>query len=138
MEARGGEDDEVVLVAAATYLPWGYLRLRQASVRFCSVPLAAPAFDDYIIGMTITLELPESAAAVLRGAWDDLPMAALESLAVEGYRSGKLSSAEVGKMLGHSNRWESEDFLAAHHAWPGTTRQEFEADLATLEHLRRA
>ena len=103
-----------------------------------SSSLAVPVFGDYIIGMTITLELSESAAAVLRGAWDDLPMAALESLAVEGYRSGKLSSAEVGKMLGHSNRWESEDFLAAHHAWPGTTRQEFEADLATIEHLRRA
>ena len=62
----------------------------------------------------------------------------MESLAVEGYRSGRLPSAEVGKMLGHSNRWESEDFLAAHHAWPGTTRQEFEADLTTLERLRRA
>lgn len=88
--------------------------------------------------MTITLELPDSAAAVLRSAWDDLPKATLESLAVEGYRSGKLSRAEVGKMLGHSNRWESQDFLAAHQAWPGTTSKELEADLATLDRLRRA
>ena len=86
--------------------------------------------------MTITLELPDNAAAVLRNAWDDLPKATLESLAVEGYRSGRLSCAEVGNMLGHMARWESEEFLAAHHAWPGTTRQELESDLATLDRLR--
>jgi hypothetical protein len=88
--------------------------------------------------MVITLELPEQAEAVLRNAWDDLPKAALESLAAEGYRAGKLSCAEVGQMLGHSARWESEDFLSAHGAWPGTTIEEIESDLATLERLTRA
>lgn len=48
------------------------------------------------------------------------------------------SCAEVGQMLGHSARWESEDFLSAHGAWPGTTIEEIESDLATLEHLKRA
>lgn len=88
--------------------------------------------------MTITLKLPEQAEAVLRAAWDDLPRAALESLAVEGYRAGKLSCAEVGRMLGHSTRWEAEGFLSAHGVWPGTTIEEFESDLAVLERLNRA
>jgi hypothetical protein len=88
--------------------------------------------------MTITLEVPEQAEAALRGAWSDLPKAALESMAVEGYRTGKLSCAEVGTMLGHSARWESEDFLSAHRAWPGTTVEELESDLRTIDRLTRA
>jgi len=82
--------------------------------------------------MTITLELSDQVEAVLRKAWADLPRATLESLAAEGYRSGKLSCAEVGKMLGHASRWESESFLAAHGAWPGTTLAELTSDLTTL------
>lgn len=88
--------------------------------------------------MTLTLHLPDRIAATLQSAWDDLPRATLESLAVEGYRSGRLSCAEVGEMLGHTSRWESEDFLAAHGAWPGTTIEELESDLATLDRLREA
>jgi hypothetical protein len=88
--------------------------------------------------MTLTLQLPDRVAALLQSAWDDLPRATLESLAVEGYRSGKLSSAQVGEMLGHASRWESEDFLADHGAWPGTTVEEFQSDLATLDRVRGA
>ncbi len=71
--------------------------------------------------MTLTLQLPDRVAALLQRAWDDLPRATLESLAVEAYRSGKLSCTQVGEMLCHASRWESEDFLAAHGMWPGTT-----------------
>ena len=88
--------------------------------------------------MTLTIQIPDRVAALLQSAWDDLPSATLESLAVEGYRSGRLSCGQVGEMLGHATRWESEDFLAAHGAWPGTTVGELESDLATLDRLRRA
>lgn len=88
--------------------------------------------------MTLTLQLPDRIAALLRSAWDDLPRATLESLAIEGYRSGKLSCAEVGEMLGQASRWESEEFLAAHGAWPGTTVEELQSDLAALDRLRGA
>ena len=88
--------------------------------------------------MTLTLQLPDGIAALLRDAWDDLPRATLESLAIEGYRSGKLSCAEVGEVLGHSSRWEAEEFFAAHGAWPGTTVEELQSDLAALDRLRGA
>jgi hypothetical protein len=86
--------------------------------------------------MTITLRLSDRIAAVLQNAWDDLPRATLESLAMEGYRSGRLSQSEVGELLGHASRWESEEFLAAHGVWPGTTVAEFQSDLAALDRLR--
>jgi hypothetical protein len=88
--------------------------------------------------MTLTLQLPDRVAALLQSTWDDLPRATLESLAVEGYRSGRLSCAQVGEMLGHTSRWESEDFLADHGTWPGTTVEEFQSDLATLDRVRGA
>ncbi len=88
--------------------------------------------------MTLTLELSDRAAALLQGAWDDLSRVTLESLAVEGYRSGRLSCGQVGELLGHASRMESEDFLAAHGAWPGTSLEEFQSDLATLDRLRGA
>ena len=87
--------------------------------------------------MTVTFQLPDRAAATLRNAWDDLSQAALESLAVEGYRSGKLSCAQVGDLLGYKSRWEAEDFLAAHGVWPGSTVEDLESDLATLDRLRQ-
>ncbi len=88
--------------------------------------------------MTLTLELPDRVAALLQGSWDDLPRATLESLAVEGYRSGKLSCSQVGEILGFSSRWEAENFLAEHGAWPGTTVEELHSDTAALDSLRDA
>jgi hypothetical protein len=77
-------------------------------------------------------------AATLHEAWDNLPQATFESLAVEGYRCGKLSAAEVGEMLGHTSRWETEDFLSAHGVWTGTTVEDLASVLATLARLREA
>lgn len=88
--------------------------------------------------MTLTLDIPDHAGALLSQTWDDLPRATLESLAVEGFRSGKLSCAQVGELLDHASRWESEAFLADHGVWPGTTMEEFQSDLATLDRLREA
>lgn len=45
--------------------------------------------------MTLTLQLPDRIATMLQQAWDDLPRATLESLAVEGYRTGRLSCAQI-------------------------------------------
>jgi hypothetical protein len=43
--------------------------------------------------MQITIELPEDIVAGLESKWKDLPRAALESLALEAYRSRALTAA---------------------------------------------
>jgi hypothetical protein len=43
--------------------------------------------------MQITLELPEDIAEGLESKWNDLARAALESLALEAYRSHALTAA---------------------------------------------
>ena len=61
--------------------------------------------------MRITLDLSEDVAQDLESKWKDLPRAALESLAVEGHRSGALTAYQVRRMLGFQTRMEVDGFL---------------------------
>jgi hypothetical protein len=49
--------------------------------------------------MQITLELPEDIVQDLRSKWKDLPRAALESLALEAYRSHALTATQLRRLL---------------------------------------
>ena len=63
--------------------------------------------------MTLTLDIPDEIAAQLASAGQDLSRAALEALAIEGYRRGALTQLHVGHLLGMS-RIRTEDFLSEH------------------------
>lgn len=54
--------------------------------------------------MHITLELPEGIAQGLGARWKDLPRVALESLALEAYRSRVLTAAQLRRLLGFATR----------------------------------
>ena len=69
--------------------------------------------------MQITLELPEDIAQGMESKWKDLPRAALESLALEAYRSHAITAAQLRRLLAF-------DFTAA----------DFAQDRATLRQLR--
>jgi hypothetical protein len=43
-----------------------------------------------------------------------LPRAALESLALEGYRSGALSATQARRLLGFATRYELDGFFKEH------------------------
>ena len=49
--------------------------------------------------MQITIELPEDIVVRLESKWKDLPRAALESLALEAYRSRALTVAQLRRLL---------------------------------------
>ena len=88
--------------------------------------------------MKLTVDIPESAAPALLASYTEMSRALVESLAVEGYRSGRLSTHTVGQMLGHESRWQTQDFLAEHDAWPAQSVEEFEKELSNLERLHLA
>ncbi|MGH9455731.1 MAG: UPF0175 family protein, partial [Terriglobia bacterium] len=52
------------------------------------------------------IDLPQDIEQCLQKQWGDLPRHALESLAIEGYRSRVLSRAQVRRMLGFETRAE--------------------------------
>jgi hypothetical protein len=60
---------------------------------------------------SIAIDIPEDIARQLSEKWGSLSRGALEAIAIEGYRSGALSQAQVQRILGHSSRWETDAFL---------------------------
>jgi Uncharacterised protein family (UPF0175) len=85
--------------------------------------------------VTVTITIPDVLAPSLNRAQPSLPRVLLDGFAVEAYRQGVLSAAEVGVLMGHDSRWETEDFLAAHDAWPGTTAEQVAEDGRKLNAL---
>jgi hypothetical protein len=85
--------------------------------------------------MQITLELPEDIARGLACKWNDLPRAALESLALEAYRSGTLTAAEIRRLLGFETRIHLDAFLKDHGVFDYTA-SDFEQDREVLRNLR--
>ena len=78
--------------------------------------------------MTVTLTIPDVLAGSLKRVQPALQGLLLDGFAVEAYRQGMLSAAEIRILLGHESRWETEEFLAAHDAWPGTTATDVSED----------
>ena len=84
--------------------------------------------------MRITLELPEDIAEGLESKWKDLPRAALESLALEAYRSHALTAAQIRRLLGFETRMQVDAFLKEHEIFDYSAA-DFERDRATLQDL---
>ena len=85
--------------------------------------------------MQITLDLPEDIAKGLGTRWKDLPRAALESLALEAYRSQALTAAQLRRLLGFETRMQVDAFLKEHEIYDLTVA-DFEQDRETLRQLR--
>jgi len=85
--------------------------------------------------MQILLELPADIAEGLESKWKDLPRAALESLALEAYRSRALTAAQLRRLLGFETRMQVDAFLKEHEIF-GYTAADFEQDIETLRELR--
>ena len=85
--------------------------------------------------MQITIELPEDIAVGLESRWKDLPRAALESLALEAYRSRALTAAQLRRLLGFETRMQVDVFLKKHDIFDYLAG-DFEQDRETLRELR--
>ena len=86
--------------------------------------------------MQITLEVPEDIAQGLESSWKDVPRVALESLALEGYRSGGLTAAQLRRLLGFETRMQVDAFLKEHEVYDYTV-DDFEEDRETLRRLHQ-
>ncbi len=86
--------------------------------------------------MNVAIEIPEELSAPLAQRWRDVPRGVLEAVAAEAYRSGAWTSFQVGQLLGHTSRWETEEFLKRVGAWLHYGADDLEHDLANLRSLR--
>jgi predicted HTH domain antitoxin len=74
----------------------------------------------------------------LQAKWGDLPKRAREALAIEGYRSGALSQAQVQELLGLATRWEVDALLKRAGAYLDYTESDLDRDLANSRRSRAA
>ena len=88
--------------------------------------------------MRIAIDLPQEIASRLARQDGDLSRVTLEALAAYGYRSGKLTHAEVQRIVGFSSRCETDAFLKDAGAYLDYTEGDLKQDLVLSEQLTRS
>jgi predicted HTH domain antitoxin len=85
--------------------------------------------------MEVTISLPEDISESLRGQWGNVSRHALETLAVEGYRTNALSETQVRRLLGLETRFEVHALLKDHKVPLRYAQADLEEDLAAQRSL---
>ena len=86
--------------------------------------------------MTLTINIPDGVARDLIAGEADLSRRALEALALEEYKSGRLTRPAVRELLGFETRDELEGFLKAHSVIEDLpTREDLERERQDLRSL---
>ena len=85
--------------------------------------------------MNLTLTIPDDLAAQIAATGKDPARAALEAVAVDGYRSGHLSENEVRVMLGYETRMQVHALLAEHNVDLQYTEEQLRQDIAASNKL---
>ncbi len=84
--------------------------------------------------MQYSVIIPDTIAMQLERRSGNVSRQFAEALAVQKYRSREFTAFQVGEMLGHRSRWETDAFLKKHHCC-GYTEEDFEQDGKTLDEL---
>lgn len=82
--------------------------------------------------MNVAIEIPDDIGRVLATQAGDISRAVLEAVAVEAYRAGTITPAQVQQMLGLRSRWETESFLGRAEAYQDYTMDDLERDIAAI------
>jgi hypothetical protein len=85
--------------------------------------------------MNIVVRIPDAFASRLAEQGQDLERQALEALALESYRSGRMTKAEMREALGFAVVDEVDGFLKAHAVYQLYDLTELERDRRTLDAL---
>ena len=81
--------------------------------------------------MQVHLDLPEDIASALIAGGQDIVRAAAESVAIEGYRNGRLSEEQVRRLLGFESRLQVHGFLKAHRVHLNYSETDLDHDVET-------
>jgi hypothetical protein len=84
--------------------------------------------------MQLRVEIPDEIATCLAAAGGDLARRALEGLALEELRAGRITESQLRRMLGLA-RIELDGFLKAHGIDPDYTIDDFEQERKALKDL---
>jgi predicted HTH domain antitoxin len=85
----------------------------------------------------VAIQIPDDIGPVLAAQAGSVSRAVLEAVAVEAYRSGAITPAQVQPMLGLRSRWETEAFLRRAEAYHDYTMDDLERDIAAIRDASR-
>jgi hypothetical protein len=88
--------------------------------------------------MQVTLEIPDALAAQFTAAGKDPAQVALETLAVDGYRTQRLSESEVREIMGYGTRMQVHALLKEYGVYIHYSEKDFEQDMETSRSLRES
>lgn len=78
--------------------------------------------------MTITVQLPDAVGSLLFASGQEPTRAVLEAIALEGYRSERLTEWDVRELLGFETRMQVHEFLKQHEAFLHYTVEDLRHD----------
>jgi hypothetical protein len=87
--------------------------------------------------MTIIVEIPDVLAGVLSAEGKDPARAVLEAMAIEGYRTDRLTEADLKELLSFETRMEVHGFLKDHGAFMHYTVEDLDHDTAVAIDVAR-
>ena len=85
--------------------------------------------------MELTVQIPDELARRMSVSGTDLSRRALEALALEEFKSGRITKPELRRLLGFGTRYQLDGFLKAHDVYEDYTLQDLEQELEGLRRL---
>jgi hypothetical protein len=85
----------------------------------------------------IFLDIPDDLVRQLAEEGKDLSRAALEALAIDAYRTGRITSYQLRTLLGIPDRYELDGFLKQHGVMLEYTIEDFDREAETSVRLWR-
>jgi hypothetical protein len=85
--------------------------------------------------MDVHIEMPDDIVHRMKIRWSDLPRGMLQALAVESYRAGVITEAEVQRMLNLPSRWDADVVLKDAQAYIEYTDVDLQEDIDAIRRL---
>jgi hypothetical protein len=85
--------------------------------------------------MNLTVEIPDDLARSMSAAGGDPSRRVLEALALDEYKSGRLTKPELRHALGFATGYELDGFLKKHRVWIEYDAQDLARERASLDRL---
>jgi uncharacterized protein UPF0175 len=85
--------------------------------------------------MELTVQIPDELASRMSASGGDLSRRALEALALEEFKSGRITKPELRRLLGFGTRYRLDGFLKSHDVYEDYTMEDFERDRDALKQL---
>jgi hypothetical protein len=85
--------------------------------------------------MELTIQIPDELASRMSTSGAELSRRALEALALEEFKSGRITKPELRRLLGFGTRYQLDGFLKAHDVYEEYTMEDLERDCDALKQL---